>query len=144
MTVYRNPFPCVDIVIYEPACGIVLIKRKNPPLGWALPGGFIDYGESAENAARREALEETGLDVTLEGLVGVYSSPDRDPRHHTLSITYAAKTNDLTKLQGGDDAARAVFFSLDSLPDLAFDHSVIIADFVRKLNAGEFAYGPMG
>lgn len=140
MTVYRNPSPCVDIVIYEPGRGIVLIERKNPPLGWALPGGFIDYGESAESAARREALEETGLAVELLGLVGVYSEPDRDPRQHTLSITYAALARDSSQLCGGDDAARALFFPLDDLPGLAFDHAQIVADFTDKLAKGEFRY----
>lgn len=140
MTTYRNPSPCVDIIIYEPGRGIVLIERKNPPYGWALPGGFIDYGESAESAARREALEETCLEVTLLGLVGVYSEPDRDPRQHTLSITYAAVAVDTAKIRGGDDAAQAVFFGLDDLPELAFDHAKIIADFIHKLGKGEFAY----
>lgn len=140
MTTYRNPSPCVDIIIYEPGRGIVLIERKNPPLGWALPGGFIDYGESAESAAEREALEETCLEVEILGLVGVYSEPDRDPRQHTLSITYAASARDISPLAGGDDAARAVFFELDNLPELAFDHAKIIADFKNKLGKGEFAY----
>ena len=93
----RNPTPTVDIIIYAPGRGIVLVERKNPPLGWALPGGFVEYGESCEAAAVREAKEETGLDVVLTGLVGVYSDPARDPRGHTMAsaqekrrITFAA------------------------------------------------------
>lgn len=144
MASYRNPAPCVDIIIYRPELGIVLIERKNPPFGWALPGGFIDYGESAEAAAVREALEETHLSVELLGLVGVYSEPDRDPRQHTLSITYAASTRDITPLCGGDDATQAVFFALDALPELGFDHARIIADFVEKIAKGEFIYGTVG
>ena len=80
----RNPAPTVDIVILAAGLGIVLVERKNPPPGWALPGGFVDYGESCEAAAVREAREETGLDVVLTGLVGVYSDPARDPRGHTM------------------------------------------------------------
>lgn len=144
MTTYRNPFPCVDIVIYEAGRGIVLIERKNPPYGWALPGGFIDYGESAETAAIREAKEETGVDVSLLGLVGVYSAPDRDPRQHTLSITYAAKAHNIALLQGGSDAAQAVFFDLEALPTLAFDHAIIVDDFKKRLAKGDFDYGFMG
>lgn len=86
----RNPFPTVDIIIELHGGGIVLIRRKNPPPGWALPGGFIDYGESAEAAAIREAKEETSLDVQLVELLHVYSDPARDPRHHTLSTVFIA------------------------------------------------------
>lgn len=90
--VRRNPAPTVDVVIYCPVRGVVLVQRKNPPPGWALPGGFIDYGEAAETAAVREAREETGLDVRLVGLLGVYSHPQRDPRGHTLSVVYVGKS----------------------------------------------------
>ncbi len=89
--VRRNPAPTVDVVIYCPVRGVVLVQRKNPPPGWALPGGFIDYGESAETAAVREAKEETGLDVRLVGLLGVYSDPQRDPRGHTMSVVYVGR-----------------------------------------------------
>jgi 8-oxo-dGTP diphosphatase len=75
----RNPFPTVDVVVYDPARGVVLVERANPPHGWALPGGFVDLGESVPAAAVREAREETGLDVVLTGLVGVYSDPGRAP-----------------------------------------------------------------
>lgn len=128
----RNPFPTVDVVIFRPGQGILLIRRKNPPLGWALPGGFIDYGESAEQAAVREALEETGLRVQLTGLLGVYSDPGRDPRFHTLSVAYAARVEDKACPNAGDDASEARFFPVHALPDLAFDHRKIIADFVKQ------------
>ncbi|MDY0226064.1 8-oxo-dGTP diphosphatase [Desulfomicrobium apsheronum] len=131
----RNPFPTVDIVLYRDSQGILLIERGNPPHGWALPGGFIDCGESAEQAAVREALEETGLVVRLTGLLGVYSDPDRDPRFHTLSVAYTAECDDDAIPCAGDDARNARFFPLDALPtDIAFDHRRIIADFAKKLS----------
>lgn len=134
----RNPFPTVDIVLYRPQAGILLIERRNPPHGWALPGGFIDYGESSEQAACREALEETGLEVRLTSLLGVYSDPARDPRFHTLSIVYIAEA-DVGEPCAGDDAKNARFFPLDSLPaDIAFDHRQIIADFSQRAGAYEY------
>ncbi|BFR48163.1 NUDIX hydrolase [Nitratidesulfovibrio sp. HK-II] len=138
VVMYRNPAPTVDILIHEPGRGIVLIRRRNEPPGWALPGGFIDYGESAEAAALREAREETGLNVELTGLVGVYSEPGRDPRHHTLSVVYAARVRGGAAAipaagpVAGDDAADARFFAPDDLPHpMAFDHATIIADWLR-------------
>ena len=130
---FRNPAPTVDIVIYEENQGLVLVRRSHEPQGYALPGGFIDYGETAEHAAVREALEETHLRVQLTGLLGVYSHPARDPRSHTMSTVYVAKAADLHKLQGGDDAAEAAFFPLVSLPPLVFDHEAIIQDFIKFL-----------
>lgn len=124
----RNPFPTVDIVIERDVDCVVLVRRRNPPHGWALPGGFIDYGESAENAARREALEETGLRVVLTDLLGVYSRPDRDPRHHTMSVVYVARA-DGQEPAAGDDAAEVRLVGLTDLPDLAFDHARILADY---------------
>src|SRR5512139_441009 len=91
--VYRNPIPTVDIIIEIESKGIILIKRKNPPNGWALPGGFVDYGESLEVAAVREAKEETDLDVKLIKQFHTYSDPKRDPRHHSISTIYTAKAN---------------------------------------------------
>lgn len=129
----RNPTPTVDVVIYAVGRGLVLVERKNAPLGWALPGGFVDYGESCEAAAIREAKEETGLDVVLTGLLGVYSDPARDPRGHTMSVVYTAQALDLDQLCAGDDAGQAVFFALNALPPLAFDHGRIVLDFITGL-----------
>lgn len=129
---HRNPLPTVDVVIHVPGRGIVLVERKNPPLGWALPGGFVDCGETCEEAAVREAREETGLDVVLTGLLGVYSDPVRDPRRHTISVVYTAQAVDAARLRAGDDAASAELFPLDSLPLLAFDHGRIVGDFMRQ------------
>lgn len=133
---YRNPVPTVDVVIFEPGRGVVLVERANEPPGWALPGGFVDYGETVEAAAVREALEETGLKVALTGLVGVYSDPARDPRQHTMSVVYTAQAPAGAEPVGGDDAARAQFFPLELLPEnLAFDHARILQDFRTRLGA---------
>ncbi len=133
VTEYRNPAPTVDVVIYEPERGVVLIERANPPLGFALPGGFVDEGESVEDAAVREMREETSLDVELTGLLGVYSRPDRDPRRHTMSTVFTGRAKDASVLAAGDDAKNAAFYPLDSLPELAFDHAEILDDFKRVL-----------
>jgi len=126
---YRNPFPTVDIII-ETNNGIVLIERKNPPYGWALPGGFVDYGESLESAAVREAKEETSLDVELISQLGAYSDPERDPRHHTISFVFIAKAEGLPV--GSDDALKADIFSIETLPEnMAFDHRRICLDYFR-------------
>ncbi len=140
----RNPTPTVDIVIHVPGRGIVLVERRNEPLGWALPGGFMDYGETAEQAAVREAREETGLRVELTSLFGVYSDPARDPRRHTLSVVYTAAAVDPSELRAGDDAAGARVFPLDDLPaPLAFDHGLIIDDYRRGLRRlAPAAHGP--
>src|SRR5512135_2045721 len=131
---YRNPFPTVDIII-EVRGGIVLIERKNEPFGWALPGGFVDYGETLEEAAVREALEETSLAVSNLRLVGCYSDPARDPRLHAISTVYAATGDGVPR--AADDAANLAIFSLSSLPDkLCFDHAKIIADYARLKNKG--------
>ena len=133
---YRNPAPTVDAVIYAPDRGVVLVKRGAEPFGYALPGGFIDYGESAEHAVVREALEETGLRIHLTGLLGVYSAPHRDPRSHTLSVIYTAMAENPDDVRGGDDAAEAAFHPLDCLPPLVFDHDRVLRDFMAHL-AGE-------
>lgn len=123
---YRNPTPTVDIII-EIGDKIVLIERKNPPYGWALPGGFVDYGESYEAAAAREAAEETSLTVTGLRQFHTYSDPDRDPRGHTASTVFIAQAD--TAPRAGDDAARVQLFGKDQLPSLAFDHGRILADY---------------
>ena len=124
----KNPFPTVDIIIELEGKGIVLIKRKNPPYGWAIPGGFVDYGESVENAAVREALEETSLRVELLRQFHVYSSPDRDPRFHTISTVFVARATGSPI--AADDAKDAGIFTKETLPDeIAFDHRKILDDY---------------
>jgi 8-oxo-dGTP diphosphatase len=129
---YRNPATTVDVVIHDPELGVALIERANPPHGFALPGGFVDMGESVEEAAVREAREETGLDVELTGLLGVYSRPDRDPRGQTIATVFTGRAKDTAALQAGDDAGRAAFHPLSALPEeLAFDHAEILRDFMQ-------------
>jgi len=126
----RSPIPTVDIII-DISGGVVLIKRKNPPFGWAIPGGFIDYEESAEQTAVREAKEETGLDLEELRQFHVYSEPNRDPRHHTISIVFIAQGKG--KPNAHDDAADIGVFTQDNLPDeLAFDHQKILDDYFKK------------
>ena len=126
---YRNPFPTVDIII-EISDGIVLIKRKNPPFGWALPGGFVDYGESLETAAVREAKEETSLDVHLISQLGAYSDPERDPRQHTITVVFIARAEG--RPEAADDAVEIGLFNYDNLPkELAFDHGKILRDYFK-------------
>ncbi len=129
---WRNPVPTVDIII-ELEEGIVLIRRKNPPLSWALPGGFVDYGESLEEAAIREAREETGLEVTLLRQFHTYSKPDRDPRQHTITTVYVGRSSG--KPAAGDDAGEIGVFTLDTMPSLAFDHREILADYFKEKKA---------
>ena len=125
---YRNPLPTVDIIIETEPGSVVLVLRKNPPRSWALPGGFVDEWESLEDAAIREAKEETGLDVSLKRQFHTYSDPTRDPRHHTITTVYLAVAQGTPR--GGDDAAEARVFRLDALPsDLAFDHGDILKDY---------------
>ncbi len=130
---YRNPFPTVDIIIEtgKQKPGIVLIKRKNPPFGWALPGGFVDYGESLESAAKREAEEETSLRVELLYQLGAYSDPSRDPRHHTISVVFVGRATGMPK--AADDAIDVGIFDRRSLPNpMAFDHQEILRDYFKR------------
>ena len=128
---YRNPFPTVDIII-EMRNGIVLIERKHEPFGWALPGGFVDYGESLEAAAVREAFEETSLEISDIRLLGCYSDPGRDQRMHTISTVYIAKAHGTPR--AADDAVNCAVYKLNSLPGrLCFDHEKIIADYAKTL-----------
>jgi ADP-ribose pyrophosphatase YjhB (NUDIX family) len=125
----KNPLVTVDIIV-EVGREIVLIERAHPPLGWALPGGFVDYGESVEIAARREAKEETSLEVTLLEQFHTYSEPDRDSRWHTISIVFIAKAQG--RLKAADDARNAGLFNEGRLPrQLVFDHARIIADYFQ-------------
>lgn len=129
------PIPTVDILIRKLKGGreaVVLIKRKNRPHGWAIPGGFVEYGEAVETSAVREAEEETGIEVTLTGLMGVYSDPARDPRFHTISTVFTAEGDGDPRADS--DAAEAGVFTEDELPpDIAFDHRKILDDYFRKI-----------
>ncbi|CCQ49588.1 MULTISPECIES: NUDIX domain-containing protein [Crocosphaera] len=128
---FRNPIPTVDIIIElidQPNRPIILIERKNTPYGWALPGGFVDYGETVENAASREAQEEVSLSVNLIEQFHVYSNPNRDERKHTMSIVFIATATG--KPQAADDAQNVQVFDLWELPkNLCFDHDKILADY---------------
>ena len=134
VSTHRNPLPTVDTIIEVPG-GIVLIKRRFPPLGWALPGGFVEYGETVETAAVREAQEETGLAVTLTDLLGVYSDPGRDPRSHTIATVFIGRAEGVPV--GADDAAEAGIFTAATLPSpLAFDHAAILRDYFAYTRTG--------
>ena len=130
---YRNPAPTVDIIIElvdRPSRPIILIERRNPPHGWAIPGGFVDYGESVETAAIREAAEEVSLDVKLIEQFQVYSEPDRDPRQHTIAVVFIAAA--AGKPKAADDAKDIGIFSSGEIPtNLCFDHDRIMQDYWR-------------
>jgi 8-oxo-dGTP diphosphatase len=131
----RSPLPTVDIIIEVARGGVVLIERKNPPHGWALPGGFVDYGESLESAAVREAEEETSLQVQLIEQFYTYSDPSRDPRHHTISTVYIATARGAPK--GADDAKTAKVFAAGQLPQpIVFDHPQILSDYFTYKQTG--------
>ncbi|MDF1564642.1 MAG: NUDIX hydrolase [Deltaproteobacteria bacterium] len=134
---HRNPVPTVDVIIELGAeRKIVLIERKNEPHGWAIPGGFVDYGERLPDAARREAKEETGLTVELECLLGVYSDPARDPRLHTVSAVYVGRAEG--EPVADDDAASLALFPAEALPaQLCFDHRQILDDYLAWRERGE-------
>ncbi len=126
---YRNPLLTVDIII-ERDGGVVMVERRNPPSGWALPGGFVDYGESLETAAIREAREETSLEVRLVEQFHAYSDPIRDPRRHTATMVFIARASGV--LEAADDAKRADIFTRGHPPSpIAFDHEKILEDYFR-------------
>ena len=135
---HRNPLPTTDAVIAGADGRIVLILRKNEPRGWALPGGFVDYGEEMGAACRREAREETGLEVELIAQLFTYSDPKRDPRKHTVSTVYACKAVG-GKLAGADDAEDARWFAESEIPwgGLCFDHAEILRDYFTWKKTGK-------
>ena len=139
MTRPVTPLLAADIIIElidRPGRPVVLIERRNPPYGWAIPGGFVDVGETLEHAARREALEETNLDVTLSALLGCYSDPRRDARGHTVSAVYVATATGIPRAL--DDAKNAAVFAPGEFPELlAFDHRLILDDYLRFRTGGE-------
>jgi 8-oxo-dGTP diphosphatase len=136
---HRNPLPTTDAIIAGADGRIVLILRRNEPRGWAIPGGFVDWGEEIGAACRREAREETGLDVELVAQLFTYSDPRRDPRKHTISTVYACRAKAGTDLVAGDDAADARWFSEAEVPwrELCFDHAEILRDYFRWVRTGE-------
>jgi len=140
----ETPLLAVDIIIElidRPEKSIVLIERRNPPFGWALPGGFVDVGETLEQAAVREAREETCLEVKLKVLLGCYSNPQRDPRGHTVSPVYIAEARGVP--QAADDAKNLRCVAVTDLPDdLVFDHGLILCDYRHYLHTGEVS--PLG
>ena len=129
---YKSPKLAADGIILEND-KILLIKRRNEPFKdkWAFPGGFVEYGEKVEDAAVREVFEETGLKTKIMDLVGIYSDPNRDPRGHIVSAVFLLKLLG-GDLKGGDDAADAKFFDLDQLPELSFDHDLVIKDVLKR------------
>jgi len=132
---HRNPTPTVDVLVVEDN-KILLVKRGQPPHQgeWALPGGFVEYGETLEAAAKREVKEETGIAIDLSAILGAYSDPERDPRGHTISVVFVGKMVG-GKLQGGDDAADARWYDINDLREeqLAFDHEMIVQDLRQWL-----------
>lgn len=138
MKEYRNPVPTVDIIIESESDNnfqILLIKRKNPPHGYALPGGFVDEGESLQEAALREAMEETGVAVDIYHMLHTYSAPGRDPRMHTISAVFVGRTTG--KPEAGDDAEEVFWVDPTNLPPMAFDHADIVADYLEFKKNGK-------
>jgi len=131
---FDQPRLTVDAVVHDARGGVLLIERRNPPPGWALPGGFVDAGETVEEAVVRELREETGLTATRVEQFHTYSAPGRDPRHPTVSIVFLVEA--VGEPRAGDDAGQAAFFGPGRLPPLAFDHADILADVARHRAGG--------
>ncbi|MFA9461521.1 NUDIX domain-containing protein [Thiohalorhabdus methylotrophus] len=130
-----EPYSTSDIIIHTPDDRVLLVERANPPYGWALPGGFVDPGERLDASARREAAEETGLELADLYQFATYSAPERDPRGHTISTVYVARP--VGEARAASDAAHLDWFPLNGLPETAFDHGTILADYRRFLETGE-------
>lgn len=135
---YRNPKPTIDVVVYRDN-KVLLVKRGRKPFKgrWVFPGGFVEYGETVEEASVREVKEETGVDVRLAEILGVYSAPDRDPREHHVNVVFIGEYI-AGDARGGDDAEEAEWRDINSIaPDeLAFDHGLVLTDFKRWLKEG--------
>lgn len=134
LDLWHQPKLAADVLVEDEAGRVLLIRRRTAPVGWAIPGGFVDVGETLEAAARREMREETGLDVELIAQFHTYSDPARDPRHHTVTVVFHGRRADpVAAPTAGDDALEARFFALDALPeDLVFDHPRVLADFRER------------
>ncbi len=132
----RSPSLTVDGILIQNH-SVLLIQRKHSPFQgtWALPGGFVEYGEKTEDAMIREMFEETGLEINIHELLGVYSDPHRDPRGHTVTVAYLVKMVG-GALRAGDDASSAKFFKSNELPELAFDHAIIVKDAFQRVSYG--------
>jgi 8-oxo-dGTP diphosphatase len=137
MAAPKTPLLTTDCVVRDKEARVLLVRRRNEPFkgAYALPGGFVDIGETTEAACRREVLEETGIVVDRLHLVGVYSHPARDPRGHTVSVAYTARLSDTPRPKAGTDAEAAEWANDWQSHDLAFDHAVIIAD-AEKISSG--------
>ena len=138
MTAYRNPAPTTDAIVARDDGRIVLIRRKNPPHGWAIPGGFVEYGEELGHACVREAKEETSLEVELVAQLFTYSDPSRDARQHTISTVYACRVRS-GELRADDDAADARWFAEGEVPwgELCFDHAQVLRDYFSWIKTGQ-------
>ena len=143
---YNNPKPTVDIIVTDGE-RVILVKRGKEPFKgqWVFPGGFVDYDETVEDAAKRELLEETGVDANIQAILGVYSKPDRDPRSHNISIVFVAQ-HISGQPKGEDDAAEAAWHNIKDLASesLAFDHGEILCDFKRWLQEGGTYWSSQG